>query len=168
VRTLVHCQCRNLSTVLRSLHVRADLVLAFALAGTTFALAYPAAAALGTVLLQTAPPRGAPDGAMESFLRAMREVRFTLHILRSPLTLEQIERHPAVLHLPAPHVWALAPGAGAPLVATLELHVARDMDDASVLDLTRWAGDRVSAALRNGRRVREGEQLEVTVGVVRG
>jgi hypothetical protein len=73
-----------------------------------------------------------------------------------------------VLHLPAPHLWALAPGTGAPLVATLELHVARTTDDEGVLELTRWARARVDAALRNGRRAREGEEMEVTVGVVRG
>ena len=40
----------------------------------TFSLAYPAAVALGAVLLQTAPQRGLPGGRMEAFLRAMREV----------------------------------------------------------------------------------------------
>jgi hypothetical protein len=55
-------------------HRTADLILAFVIAGVTFALAYPASAALGVILLQTSPPRGAPDGVMEAFLRAMRDV----------------------------------------------------------------------------------------------
>jgi hypothetical protein len=53
-----------------------------------------------------------PGGQMEALLRVMREVRAITH---SPmfdlLTLaepNQIERHPHVLHLPAPHVWQLA------------------------------------------------------------
>jgi len=39
-----------------------------------FRVAWPAAVALGTVLLQTAPDRGALDGRMEAFLRVMKEV----------------------------------------------------------------------------------------------
>lgn len=51
-----------------------DLLLAGIETVVTFSLAYPAAVALGAVLLQTAPPRGLPGGRMEAFLRAMREV----------------------------------------------------------------------------------------------
>ena len=40
-----------------------------------FQLAYPSCKAIGSVLLQTAPARGLSAGRMESFLRAMREVR---------------------------------------------------------------------------------------------
>lgn len=77
----------------------------------------------------------------------------------------QVERHPQVLHLPAPHIWQLTPTKG--LVVTLELHVRRDLDDADVLELSRWAWERCVGALRVGRRER-GEEAEVTVGVVRG
>lgn len=55
-----------------------DLALACIEAIATFRLAWPAAAALGTMLLQTAPRRGTAEGVMESFLRAMREVRSPL------------------------------------------------------------------------------------------
>ncbi len=41
-----------------------------------FQLAYPSCKAIGSVLLQTAPARGLSAGRMESFLRAMREVRY--------------------------------------------------------------------------------------------
>ena len=41
-----------------------------------FQLAYPSCKAIGSVLLQTAPVRGHSAGRMESFLRAMREVRY--------------------------------------------------------------------------------------------
>jgi len=54
-----------------------DLVLATLLALATFRIAYQACVVLGSVLLQTAPPRGAPGGKMEAFLRVMREVSFT-------------------------------------------------------------------------------------------
>lgn len=139
------------------LQVAADLALAISEAFITFYLAYPAAVAIGTVLLQTAPVRGTADGTMEAFLRAMREV----------------ERHPQVLHLPAPHIWQLTParaGAAPPLVVTLELHVRKDMDDAGALDLTRWAWDRCAGALKStSNKSGSGEdELEVTIGVVRG
>ena len=55
-------------------HRPADLLLASLLAFFTFSVAYPAALALGKVLLQTAPARGTVGGRMESFLRAMRDV----------------------------------------------------------------------------------------------
>ncbi|KAJ7286177.1 hypothetical protein C8J57DRAFT_1663986 [Mycena rebaudengoi] len=146
----------------RSQHRTADLALAAAASFATSAVAYRASAVLGAVLLQTAPPRGLPAGRMEAFLRAMREV----------------ERHPQVLHLPAPHIWQLTPGAAKEekrhdaadgaggkdaLVVTLELHVRADMGDDDVLALTRWAWERCSAALGRAR-----EETEVTVGVVRG
>lgn len=40
----------------------------------TFTIAYPAAVALGKVLLQTAPERGFPVGQTEAFLKVMRDV----------------------------------------------------------------------------------------------
>ncbi|EAU83814.1 hypothetical protein CC1G_07549 [Coprinopsis cinerea okayama7 len=72
-------------------HRHADLLLSSVMAVFTFNVAYKACVVLGVVLLQTSPPRGLPAGKMESFLRAMREV----------------ERHPHVVHLPAPHIWQL-------------------------------------------------------------
>ena len=52
-----------------------DLFLAAIQALVTFSVAYPASVALGSVLLQTSPPRGLASGVMEDFLRVMREVR---------------------------------------------------------------------------------------------
>ena len=106
----------------------------------------------------------------------------------------QIERHPLVLHLPAPHIWQLTPSlavsdtdtvspyASAPsaldkaqgpaqsLVVTLELHVRHDLEDAEVLRLTRWAWERCVHALHFGTRGGEGGEgeAEVTVGIVKG
>ncbi|KAJ7723978.1 hypothetical protein DFH07DRAFT_1004973 [Mycena maculata] len=143
-----------------------DLGMAGVASVATFSAAYRACAVLGAVLLQTAPRRGVPGGRMEAFLRAMRDV----------------ERHPQVLHLPAPHIWQLAPAAAAApgigevkeeredaLVVTLELHVRAALPDDDVLLLTRWVRERVVAALGlgGGRDAREGA-AEVTVGVVRG
>lgn len=53
----------------------ADIAVACAETILTFMIGYPAAVALGKVLLQTAPERGLPGGQMEAFLRVMREVR---------------------------------------------------------------------------------------------
>ncbi|KAH9829248.1 uncharacterized protein C8Q71DRAFT_444080 [Rhodofomes roseus] len=154
-----------------------DLVLAGFETVVTFSIAYSAAVALGTVLLQTSPARGLVGGRMEAFLRAMRE----------------IERHPQVVHLPAPHIWQLTPNLSLPqehwmyahhpisaidtkaqgpaqsLIVTLELHVRRDLDDDQVLGLTKWAWERCSHALHFGSRGGEGgeAEAEVTVGIVR-
>ncbi|EJD01807.1 uncharacterized protein FOMMEDRAFT_20574 [Fomitiporia mediterranea MF3/22] len=154
-----------------------DLLLALFEAVLTFKIAYPAAEVLGTVLLQTAPPRGFPGARMEAFLRVMRE----------------IERHPLVLHLPAPHIWQLTPSVTSlppsssfstksqmhdissldALVVTLELHVRRDTDDGELLTLTRWAHDRCRIALGLGvgakDRGNDGEDgAEITIGIVKG
>ncbi|KAG6843805.1 hypothetical protein H0H87_000230, partial [Tephrocybe sp. NHM501043] len=106
-------------------HRACDLLLAALITVVTFNLAYRACTVLGTALLQTAPPRGQPGGKTEAFLRAMREV----------------ERHPQVLHLPAPHIWQLTPtpdsstlprGSGVrdeALVVTMELHVQHSLGD---------------------------------------
>lgn len=86
----------------------------------------------------------------------------------------KVERHPQVLHLPAPHIWQLTPspqevvlgkgrGEGEALVVTLELHVRENLGDDDVLKLTKWAWERCMGALGRGR-----EEAEVTVGVVRG
>ncbi|KAG8761331.1 hypothetical protein FRC14_004736 [Serendipita sp. 396] len=79
----------------------ADMLVAGLEALGTAWLAWPACFVFGKVLLQTAPERSsdtketltAAKGTMEALLRAMKE----------------IERHPQVLHLPAPHVWQLSP-----------------------------------------------------------
>ena len=109
------------------------------------------------------------------------------------LFITKVERHPQVLHLPAPHIWQLtptlasssptphssglalaSPKSRAPsesLVVTLELHVREDLGDDDVLTLTRWAWERCVTALWNLKDFREmGEEggPEVTVGVVRG
>ncbi|CCM02007.1 uncharacterized protein FIBRA_04081 [Fibroporia radiculosa] len=153
-----------------------DLMLAGVETVVTFSLAYTAAVAFGATLLQTSPARGLAGGRMEAFLRAMRE----------------IERHPQVLHLPAPHIWQLTPNLTLPqdqytythnapvvesktqgpaqsLVVTLELHVRGDLEDEEVLRLTRWAWERCSHALHFGSRGGEGgeAEAEITVGVVR-
>lgn len=161
-----------------------------------FRLAYPACVALGAVLLQTSPPRGISGNKMESFLRGMREVRLSLPspsihsytflpLLMNRLAVltifhkYQIERHPQVLHLPPPHIWQLTPaehdslththgsGFSQSLVVTLELRVAKELDDREVVKLTRWAWERCVLALgmspENGR---DGERMGVTVGVV--
>lgn len=103
----------------------------------------------------------------------------------------QVERHPQVLHLPAPHIWQLTPshhsasstnsglnprGPAESLVVTLELHVRDDLADDDVLALTKWAWERCIGALRGGYgrgKVDDGyghgsDEAEVTVGVVRG
>ncbi|KAJ7085737.1 hypothetical protein B0H15DRAFT_846174 [Mycena belliarum] len=136
-------------------HRMLDLALAGAASAATFTAAYRACTVLGAVLLQTAPPRKAPGARMEAFLRAMRDV----------------ERHPQVLHLPAPHIWQLAPADGQrdadkderhALVVTLELHVSGALPDDDVLALTRWTRERCVASLGGGG------EAEVAVGVVRG
>ncbi|KAF5373423.1 hypothetical protein D9615_009454 [Tricholomella constricta] len=142
-------------------HRACDLLLAALITVVTFNLAFKACTILGTVLLQTSPARGtAGGGKMDAFLRAMREV----------------ERHPQVVHLPAPHIWQLAPlpqshAAGVEsLVVTMELHVRHDLGDEDVLALTRWAWEKCAGALGVGREGgREGgKRPEVTVGIVRG
>ncbi|KAJ7188292.1 hypothetical protein C8R46DRAFT_1054280 [Mycena filopes] len=101
-----------------------------------------------------------------AFLRAMRDV----------------ERHPQVLHLPAPHIWQLAATTGGEkamgaaderdaLVVTLELHVRAALPDDDVLVLTRWVRERIVAALGMGGGDARGPgrgEAEVTVGIVRG
>ncbi|KAF8989534.1 hypothetical protein BDQ17DRAFT_1402125 [Cyathus striatus] len=133
-------------------HRLADLLLAGLIAIVTFNVAYRACVVLGTVLLQTSPPRGMKSARMEGFLRVMREV----------------ERHPQVMHLPAPHIWQLTPSSAEStsggsqseqLVVTVQLHVKEELGDDEVIKLTRWAWERCVASLGGG---------EVTVGVVRG
>ena len=118
---------------------------------------------------------------MEAFLRAMREV----------------ERHPQVVHLPAPHIWQLTPSIASSsssiisnvsptspnlnsisdsLVVTMELHVKEDLGDDDVLLLTNWAWERCVSALgslKDFKGVADGVGgggggPEVTVGIVRG
>lgn len=165
-----------------------DLVLAAVETVATFNVAYRASVVLGTVLLQTSPERGLSGGRMEAFLRAMKEVRkfnIILNTISNFLQLSQVERHPQVLHLPAPHIWQLTPsladtqpssttnkGPAQSLVVTMELHVPKDLGDDDVLELTRWAWERCVNALHfgTGKVGQDGErsEAEVTVGVVRG
>ncbi|KAF5350474.1 hypothetical protein D9756_008494 [Leucocoprinus leucothites] len=160
-------------------HRPADLILASIIALVTSKVSYRACTVLGTVLLQTAPLRGLSSGRMESFLRVMREV----------------ERHPNILHLPAPHIWQLTPSsvhsmkdeAGETLIVTVQLHVREDLGDDEILALTKWTWQRVVRALSNnggggtangkangvalngaGGENARGAGVEVTVGVVRG
>ncbi|KAF8802006.1 hypothetical protein BYT27DRAFT_7113719 [Phlegmacium glaucopus] len=154
-------------------HRVADLMLASLIAAVTFKVAYRASLVLGTVLLQTSPRRGLSNGKMEAFLRAMREV----------------ERHPQVVHLPAPHIWQLTPSPASQtssttttpssptsnaisdsLVVTLELHVKEDLCDDDVLILTKWAWERCVSALGSLKDLKGdvGGGPEVTVGIVRG
>ncbi|KAF5339690.1 hypothetical protein D9758_014899 [Tetrapyrgos nigripes] len=164
-----------------SQHMVFDLSIAALITIITFRVSYQASVVLGTVLLQTAPPRGLSSGRMEAFLRAMREV----------------EKHPQVLHLPPPHIWQLTPtpasgaGAGAgvngnhvsssaarkglgasgeELVVTLELHVRSDLGDDDLLALTRWTWERVVGALQGGHagKAGNGVKADVTVGIVKG
>ncbi|KAJ7783160.1 hypothetical protein B0H16DRAFT_1877576 [Mycena metata] len=154
------------ATVAPPIHHRMlDLGAAGLGSAATFAAAYRACTVLGAVLLQTAPRRGARGGRMEAFLRAMRDV----------------ERHPQVLHLPAPHIWQLAATTGGEkagaeersdaLVVTLELHVRAALPDDDALALTRWVRERIVAALGMGGGDARGPgrgEAEVTVGIVRG
>lgn len=69
-------------------HREFDLLLAAVETIVTSYLAYPAAVALGSILLQTAPSRGLPGARMEAFLRAMREVRhFSLSFVHVSISL---------------------------------------------------------------------------------
>jgi len=115
------------------------------------------------VLLQTAPDRGLPGGEMESFLRVMRE----------------LEHHPHIARIPAPHLWQLSPlpprstgvryrspddqdlvSEDGALVATLQLHVRKEVDDADVFELTSVVKEQCMRALGvNG--------ASITVGLVK-
>ncbi|KAG8872361.1 hypothetical protein FRB97_007704 [Tulasnella sp. 331] len=135
-------------------HNMADIAVACAETILTFMIGYPAAVALGKVLLQTAPERGLPGGQMEAFLRVMRE----------------LENHPQITHIPAPHLWQLSPlppntsrhhpSGSTPyheddltvseegtLVATVQLHVKREMDGGDVLELTSVVREQCTRAL---------------------
>lgn len=83
----------------------------------------------------------------------------------------QVERHPNIVHLPAPHIWQLTPssvhtnststtsmhsngfkggekGKGdGTLVVSMQLHVREDLGDDEILKLTRWTWERVVRAL---------------------
>jgi len=88
----------------------ADMLIAGIEAFGTFYLAWPACQALGKVLLQTAPERS--SGAKS--LGIGRQDRETLTVAKGTMeallrAMKEIERHPQVLHLPAPHIWQLSP-----------------------------------------------------------
>lgn len=102
--------------------------------------------------------------------------------------IRKVERHPHVLHLPAPHVWQLTasdaaqkPTAAAAsllksvpsdqLVVTLEVHVRPDLSDDDVLALTKWTWERCVNALGGYKEFRDVGEVggpEITVGIVRG
>jgi len=99
--------------------------------------------------------------------------------------MREIERHPQVLHLPAPHFWQLTPtllnpdGYGARhfkslgptqrLVTTIDLHVEKDLSDEDCKKLTKWAWERCMSAFRLGMGDGAGEcEALVNVGIVRG
>ncbi|CUA67199.1 hypothetical protein RSOLAG22IIIB_07260 [Rhizoctonia solani] len=107
-------------------HRSLDLALAGAETLITWAIAYPTAVNLGKVLLQTAP------AGLEGLDRVVRE----------------LERHPHISRPPVPKVWQLTPGSA--LVATMELHIRRGVDDAEVLALTRYAYERCVAVVGRG------------------
>lgn len=170
-----------------SQHQMCDLGLACLITVITFNVAYKASVVLGTVLLQTSPPRSSSAGGqMDAFLRAIKEVRLpsqSIHRLITIFTYFQIERHPQVIHLTPPHIWQLTPSpatslslssssAGAPsaesLVVTLELHVRDSLGDDDVLRLTRWAWEKCLSSLRARGQDSGVGDAEVTIGVVRG
>ncbi len=111
----------NFYLFLNSTHHRiSDLVLALLIALVTFKVAYRASVVLGTVLLQTSPPRGRgrsggnEDGLkMDAFWGAVKEVCFTFFFtsffFAYARVKKKVERHPHVLDLPAPHIWQLTP-----------------------------------------------------------
>lgn len=74
--TLVSFQVDILTCVcfVRLHHAHADVLVSSLETVVTFTIAYPAAVALGKVLLQTAPERGFPVGQTEAFLKVMRDV----------------------------------------------------------------------------------------------
>ena len=117
---------------------------------------------------------------------AFRPVLKTFYHVMNDLC-SQVERHPQVVHLPAPHIWQLTPSLASQassttttpstsnaisdsLVVTLELHVKEDLGDDDVLMLTKWAWERCVSALGNLKDLK-GDSYggpEVTVGIVRG
>ncbi|KAG9227006.1 hypothetical protein CCMSSC00406_0008978 [Pleurotus cornucopiae] len=151
-----------------SQHQMCDLGLACLITVITFNVAYKASVVLGTVLLQTSPPRSSSAGGqMDAFLRVIKE----------------IERHPQVIHLTPPHIWQLTPShatslslsssstsspSAESLVVTLELHVRDSLGDDDVLRLTRWAWEKCVSSLRARGQDSGVGDAEVTVGVVRG
>jgi len=112
----------------------ADMLLAGIEAFGTFYLAWPACQTLGAVLLQTAPER-LPTNKFVGATEIGRSGRETLTAAKGTMeallrTMKEIERHPHVLPLPAPHVWQLSPPSTYfPETATWEGKVKRDDDD---------------------------------------
>lgn len=93
--------------------------------------------------------------------------------------MREMERHPQIMHLPAPHIWQVFPISESPfstkqnmssvsLVVTLELHVKEDLSDEEVLALTHWAQDKCVSALGGSKNDLGDPTVEVTVGVVKG
>ncbi|KIM28162.1 hypothetical protein M408DRAFT_329541 [Serendipita vermifera MAFF 305830] len=109
--TLFPLTCTLLLLLLSTLPLRpemlrkADMLLAGIEALGTVYLAWPACQTLGAVLLQTAPSRETPN--TQSSKEMMTATKGTMEALLR--TMKEIERHPLVMHLPAPHVWQLSP-----------------------------------------------------------
>ncbi|KAF8333201.1 uncharacterized protein EI90DRAFT_3053339 [Cantharellus anzutake] len=120
----------------------------------TFSIAYPSAVSLGKILLQTAPERTLSGGSLESFQRAIREIR------RDPRILEVLDTH--LWQLTLPRSSSLSSSDAEELVASVEVHVQEDASDMDILEITRWASDKISIALGKPR------VGSVTVSVVRG
>jgi len=105
---------------------------------------------------------------------------------------KQVERHPHVLDLPAPHIWQLTPSLTSAswmmggskrhlsnpedededsFVVALEIHVKEDLGDDELIKLTEWVWKRCVGALGGVREGGGGKGEggpEVTIGVVRG
>ena len=134
----------------------------------TFSIAYPSAVSLGKILLQTAPERSSSGGSLESFQRAIREVRFLpSHPRALPHSIVyQIQRDPRVLHVPDTHLWQLthhrsSSNGAEELVSTVKVCVHQETSDLDILAITKWASDKISIALGKPR------VGSVTVSVVR-
>lgn len=139
-----------------------DKVLAGLESVAMFYIAYPASKALGKILLQTAP---------KSFNTQ------NVQLLRS---IKTIEDHPLVTYVAPPHLWQLTPptcathqynkaGGGvlgsqrliknASLIATVEIFLADEASDASILEMTRWAWTLLAPSVGAGAALQAGESL---------
>ncbi|KAF8916674.1 hypothetical protein CPB85DRAFT_1289054 [Mucidula mucida] len=116
------------SLVPSSQHTACDLVIATLITVVTFNVSYSASFILGTVLLQTSPPRG-------------REAPQVLHLPAPHIW----QLTPAAMGK-----------TGGTLIVSLELHVRQDMPDDDVFTLTKWAYDRCIGALGGEREVTVG------------
>ncbi|KAM0751358.1 hypothetical protein T439DRAFT_325505 [Meredithblackwellia eburnea MCA 4105] len=151
-----------------------DKVVALLQSLAMFYVAYPAAVATGQVLLQTSPSSNV--GQMKALLSGIRD----------------IENHPLVVEVTSPHIWQLTPhpsasasqsstlggrssggndGEAATLVATLVVSIKNDASDDDILQVTKFARERCTPALRWGNQGGGSKSHvapgELTVSVVR-